>query len=55
MAKKGERIVAVLKGSEAHDARFKHWVKRRGFKLVSYSALGLYDVLCLPAKKPVRL
>ena len=54
-AKKGERIVAVLKGSEAHDARFKHWVKRRGFKLVSYSALGLYDVLCLPAKKPVRL
>ena len=52
-ARKGEKIVAVLKGSEAYDARFRHWVRQRGFKLVSYSALGLCDVLCLPAKTPV--
>ena len=52
-AGKGEKIVAVLKGSEAYSSNFRYWVRRRGFKLMSYSALGLNDVLCLPAKKPV--
>ena len=57
-ASKGKKIVAVLKGapeSETYCPKFRHWVRRRGFKLVSHSALGLCDVLCLPAKKPVSV
>ena len=34
-------------------AKFKHWVKTRRFRLMSYPALGLVDVLCLPAKSEV--
>ena len=53
---KGEMIVNVLKGDPAslhYSSKFRHWVKQRGFKLISHQALGLRDVLCLPAKKKV--
>ena len=53
---KGESIVKVLKGNHGPSdftPQFKHWVKQRGFKLISYQSLGLKDVLCLPAKKKV--
>ena len=33
--------------------KFKHWVKQRGFSLMNYGALGLKDVLCLPARSKV--
>ncbi len=51
---KGDKIIRVLNGDpEAHSygPKFKLWVKKRGFQLISYSPLGLRDVLCLPAKK----
>ncbi len=53
---KGEKIVRVLKGepeADQYSPKFKHWVKQRSYKLVSHAALGLTDVLCLPAKKKV--
>ena len=53
---KGERIVKVLKGhpdARDYSPQFKNWVKRRRFQLVSYAALELRDVLCLPAKTQV--
>ncbi len=55
---KGERIVKVLKNhpaSREYSPQFKHWVKQRRFQLVSYTALGLKDVLCLPAKTQVNI
>ena len=55
---KGKRIIHLLKKddeSEEYSPKFKHWVKQRGFQLVTYSALGLQDVLCLPAKTEVSL
>ena len=55
---KGMKIVNVLKGEmEASNycPKFTHWVKQRGFKLVSHPSLGLNDVLCLPAKHKVSL
>ena len=48
---KGERIVKGHPESCDYSPRFKNWVKCRRFKLVSYAALGLRDVLCLPAKR----
>ena len=54
---KGKRIVNVLKGdpvAQRYSATFKFWVKKRGFEVMSYSPLGLTDVLCLPAKKKVN-
>ena len=54
---KGSRIVNVLKGDPAaqdYSATFKFWVKKRKFQIMSYSPLGLTDVLCLPAKKKVN-
>ena len=33
------------------DHHLKFWVKSRKFSLMSYPALGLSDVLCLPARK----
>ena len=39
--------------SVQYSSKFKHWVKQRKFQLVTYSALGLYDVLCLPTKTEV--
>lgn len=53
---KGTRIVHVLKGdpvAHTYSKFFKFWVKKRGFQIMSYSPLGLKDVLCLPAKKKV--
>ncbi len=53
---KGKRIVNVLKSEPAaqhYSPKFKFWVKKRGFELISYSPLGLCDVVCLPAKKNV--
>ena len=33
--------------------KFKHLVKRRDSSLMSYGALGLKDILCLPARSKV--
>ena len=49
---RAESIVNVLRG-ESGDPRFVHWIKKRGFQLVSHPVLGLHDVLCLPAKHKV--
>ena len=56
-ASKGKMIVRVLKndpGAANYCPKFKHWVKQRGFQLITHNALGLTDVLCLPAKKKVQ-
>ena len=48
---KGEHIKRVLSGEvTSADASFKHWVIKKGFKLIDYQLLGLKQVLCLPAK-----
>ena len=52
---KGENVIRLLKKEgELNDytPMFKHWVKSKGFQLVSHShsALGLKDVLSIPAK-----
>ena len=36
-----------------YTPKFRHWVKSKGFQLISHSALGLKDVLCIPAKTSV--
>ena len=47
----GEEVKTILSGATpAKDAHFKFWVKSRGFRLTDYPALGLHNVLCLPAK-----
>ena len=40
--------------SNEYYVKFKHWVNERKFQLLTYSGLGLYDVLCLPVKSTVR-
>ena len=53
---KGERIIKVLTNDPAaadYSPKFRHWVKQRGFKLVSYLPLKLHNILCLPAKVQV--
>ena len=53
---KGNKIIALLKGTcndSGHHLKF--WVKSRKFSLMSYPALGLSDVLCLPARKKVSI
>ena len=51
---KGQKTIKVLKKEgEQYCPKFRHWMKQRKFQLVSYSALGLHDVLCLPAKSEV--
>ena len=55
---KGEKIINVLKSnplSKDYCPKFRHWIKQRRFSLMSYGALGLKDVLCLPAKNEVQL
>ena len=53
---KGNKIVALLKGTcNDSDHHLKFWVKSRKFSLMSYPALGLSDVLCLPARKKVSI
>ena len=67
--KKGSKVISREKGKEIAaylsaagkdhkvtvkaDPHFKFWVKSRGFRLLDYPALGLKNVLCLPAKKTV--
>ena len=53
--RKGERILNVLKNSSdcTYPPKFQYWVKHRGFKIISHPLLGIHDVLCLPAKRPV--
>ena len=46
---KGEMIANVYPASLHYSSKLRHWVKQRGFKLISHLALGLRDVLCLPA------
>ena len=50
-----QKITHCLKNDPqcTSDPKFKHWVKQRGFSLMNYGALGLKDVLCLPAKNKV--
>ena len=54
---KGERIVQVLKNNPAaasYDAKLSTaWIRQRNFQVVSFAALGLKDVLCLPSKTTV--
>ena len=51
---KGERVTQFLLGrSNEEDAHFKFWVKSREFKLMDYPALGLHNILCVPAKSKV--
>lgn len=50
---RGQKIINVLKGNpiaQEYFPKFRHWVKQRGFKVMSHHALGLVEVLCLPAK-----
>ena len=52
---RGEEVRLFLSGATgAKDAHFKFWVKSRGFRVLNFSALGLTNVLCLPAKKKVN-
>lgn len=51
---KGDRVVRFLTARcEDEDAHFKHWVKTREFRLMDYPALGLRNILCVPAKAKV--
>ena len=53
---KGENIIKLLKKEgdmNDYTPKFRHWVKSKGFQLISHSALGLMDVLCIPAKTSV--
>ncbi len=43
----------MLKDGDEKDPKLKFWIKNKGFRLMDYPALGLKDVLCLPAKKTV--
>ncbi len=55
---KGQKIVNALKNdpvAQAYSPKFRHWVRQRSFKVMSCHALGLKDVLCLPARNPVSL
>ena len=56
--RKGNKIVKLLKNDDAEQfndfPKFKHWVKTRVFQLITYTALGLCDVLCLTVKSKVR-
>ena len=51
---RGEQIVRLLKDETVTvEPKFRHWVKKKGFRLLSYPPLQLMDVLCLPAKTKV--
>ena len=55
---KGHKIIQVLQDhpeADQYGPKFKFWVKQRGFRVMSYPPLGVTDVLCVPAKKPVSL
>ena len=47
---KGERIIKVLTNDPAaadYSPKFRHWVKQRGFKLVSFGFWVCFVVCCL--------
>eukprot|EP00731_Ephydatia_muelleri_P017096 Em0010g194a len=49
----GQRIVNVIKkdpSAVTYSSQFKFWVKKKRFELINHLALGVKDVLCLPAK-----
>ena len=51
-----QKITNCLKNdpcAREYCPKFKHWVKQRGFSLMNYGALGLKDVLYLPARSKV--
>ena len=53
---KGQRIVNVIKkdpSAVTYSSQFKFWVKKKRFELINHPALGVKDVLCLPAKNQV--
>ena len=53
---KGEKVIRLLKNQgDLTDCtpKFRYWVKSKKFQLISHSALGLKDVLCLLAKAEV--
>ena len=45
--------VTVIKkdlSAVTYSSQFKFWVKKKHFELINHPALGVKDVLCLPAK-----
>ena len=51
-----QKITNCLKNdpcAREYCPKFTHWVKQRGFSLMNYGALGLKDILCLPARSKV--
>ncbi len=55
---KAAKIIDVIKKNRCAKEccpKFKHWVKQRGFSLVNHGALGLKDVLCLPARTNLKV
>ena len=47
---KGDKIISFLSGeSTGEDTHFRSWVKSCGFRLMDYPALGLKNILCMPA------
>eukprot|EP00731_Ephydatia_muelleri_P034823 Em0080g4a len=53
---KGQRIVNVIKKDPSaltYSSQFKFWVKKKRFELINHPALGVKDVLCLPAKTQI--
>ena len=45
------KVKLIMAYLSAGDPHFKFWVNSLGFRLLDYLALGLRNVLCLPAKK----
>lgn len=54
---KYDKIVSQLSGSANGDnsAKFRWWIKNKGFQLLNFPELSLNDVLCVPAKKQVTV
>ena len=53
---KYDQIVFQLSDSATSSvlhAKFRWWIKDKGYKLLNFPELGLTDVLCVPAKKQV--
>ena len=50
-----DKIVSQLCENSSSDpnAKFRWWVKDKGYKLFNFPEIGLTDVLCIPAKNQV--
>ena len=52
-----DKIVSYLKGDEVSNRKskeekhFRHYVKKTGFKLLDFPAVGLRDALVVPVKE----